>query len=120
MYGKYGCRKYYEQAENLLLPDYIDLIERLVHRLRDKGDNTLPIQLDWQELYGLGKGLWDDEDTPRSMSIDSDEEALYFKTGLTWVSLQWTAEISRDTGSRHVSQVEGDVPGATGPKTCQV
>ena len=50
-----------KQAEHLPLPDYIELIERLVHRLRDKRD-TPPIQYDWQELYGLGKGLWDNED----------------------------------------------------------
>lgn len=49
------------EAESLPLPDYIDLIERLVHRLRDKGD-TQPVQYNWQELYGLGKGLWDKED----------------------------------------------------------
>jgi hypothetical protein len=49
------------EAETLPLTDYIDLIERLVHRLRDKGD-TPPVQHNWQELYGLGKGLWDDED----------------------------------------------------------
>ena len=49
------------QAENLPLPEYIELIERLVHRLHDKR-NTPPIQRDWQELYGLGKGLWDGED----------------------------------------------------------
>lgn len=49
------------QAENLPLPDYIELIERLVYRLRDKRD-MLPKHRDWQELYGLGKGLWADED----------------------------------------------------------
>lgn len=35
------------QAENLPLPDKRD---------------DLPRQLDWQGLYGLGKGLWADED----------------------------------------------------------
>ena len=49
------------QADSLPLPDYIDLIERLVHRLRDKRDMQ-PIQHDWNDLYGLGKGLWNDED----------------------------------------------------------
>ncbi len=49
------------EAENLPLPDYIELIERLVHRLRDKG-SAPPLQYDWQELYGAGKGLWDAED----------------------------------------------------------
>jgi hypothetical protein len=50
-----------KQAETLTLPEYIELIEHLVHRLREK--NILAQeQLDWQELYGLGKGLWADED----------------------------------------------------------
>lgn len=49
------------QAETLPLSDYIDLIERLVHRLRDKRD-TQPVQHDWHDLYGLGKGLWNNED----------------------------------------------------------
>jgi hypothetical protein len=49
------------QAENLPPPDYIELIEKLVHQLHNKR-NLLPEKLDWQELYGLGKGLWADED----------------------------------------------------------
>ncbi len=49
------------QAEDLPLSDYLELIERLVHRLRNNRD-TQSIQYDWQELYGLGKGLWADED----------------------------------------------------------
>ena len=50
-----------KQAETLTLPEYIELIEYLVHRLREK---NIPAQeqLDWQELYGLGKGLWVNED----------------------------------------------------------
>lgn len=50
-----------KQAETLTLPEYIELIENLVHRLREK---NIPAQerLDWQKLYGLGKGLWADED----------------------------------------------------------
>lgn len=50
-----------KQAETLTLPEYIELIEHLVRRLREK---NIPAQeqLDWQELYGLGKGLWADED----------------------------------------------------------
>lgn len=49
------------EAENLPFPDYIELIEILVHRLHDKRD-ILPKQLDWEDLYGLGKGLWANED----------------------------------------------------------
>ncbi len=50
-----------KQADDLSLYEHIKLIEILVHRLRDKS-GALPKQLNWQELYGLGKGLWADED----------------------------------------------------------
>jgi hypothetical protein len=50
-----------QQAEALPLPEYIELIERLVHRLREQ-PLTAPQQLDWKPLYGLGKGLWHGED----------------------------------------------------------
>jgi len=50
-----------KQAETLPLSEYIELIEHLVHRLREK---NIPAQeqLDWHALYGLGKGVWADED----------------------------------------------------------
>ena len=50
-----------QQAETLPLPEYIELIERLVHKLREQ---TLPEpkRLDWTPLYGMGKGLWNGED----------------------------------------------------------
>jgi hypothetical protein len=50
-----------KQADDLSLSEHIELIEMLVHRLRDKS-GTMPKPLDWEELYGLGKGLWADED----------------------------------------------------------
>lgn len=48
------------QADNLPLPDYLELIERLVHRLRDKRDAPV-VQHDWQTLYGRGKGIWTED-----------------------------------------------------------
>ena len=50
-----------KQAENLSLSEHIELIDILVHRLHDKS-GTMPKPLDWEGLYGLGKGLWADED----------------------------------------------------------
>ena len=43
------------------MAEYLELIERLVRRLREQ---PLPVQprLDWQPLYGLGKGVWQGED----------------------------------------------------------
>ena len=53
-----------QQAENLPLSDYLELIEQLVHRLRDKLD-TQSVQHDWQELYGRGKGVWTEDESCR-------------------------------------------------------
>ncbi len=50
-----------QQAETLPLPEYLELIERLVHKLRQQ-PLTSRQQLDWKPLYGLGKGLWEGED----------------------------------------------------------
>ena len=51
-----------KQAENLKLPEYIELIEVLVHNLRGKSSLSVKEELDWQGLYGLGQGLWANED----------------------------------------------------------
>lgn len=48
------------QADTLPLPDYLELLERLVHRLRDKRDSPA-VQHDGQKLYGLGKGIWTED-----------------------------------------------------------
>ena len=50
-----------QQAAALPMAEYLELIERLVRRLREQ---PLPVQprLDWQPLYGLGKGVWQGED----------------------------------------------------------
>ena len=41
--------------------DKLRLVERIVHQLgqADLGDK---FDLDWDELYGAGKGLWEGED----------------------------------------------------------
>jgi hypothetical protein len=50
-----------KQAAKLSLKEHIELIEKLTHQLRGKSIN-LNQQFDWKDLYGLGKGLWADED----------------------------------------------------------
>jgi len=50
-----------QQAEALPLPEYIELIERLVHRLKEQ-QLPEPQRLDWTPLYGMGKGVWNGED----------------------------------------------------------
>ena len=49
-----------KQAAKLSLQDQIKLMEVLARQLRRK---SIPAQqLDWAGLYGLGKGLWSNQD----------------------------------------------------------
>jgi hypothetical protein len=41
--------------------DQLKLVEKLAHQLRKSGV-TRKRELDWKDLYGLGKGLWKSED----------------------------------------------------------
>jgi len=51
------------EIEGLPVEDRLELVERIVHSLKT---SHLPKQeLDWKELYGLGKGLW--------MNLDGQE-----------------------------------------------
>ena len=43
------------------LSEHIKLMEALTHQLREKSLSAQQ-KLEWEELYGLGKGLWDNED----------------------------------------------------------
>ncbi|MFX1536715.1 MAG: hypothetical protein ACFFDI_21060 [Promethearchaeota archaeon] len=45
--------------EGLTPQEQLRLVEKIIHNLRNK---TKTKQLDWDLLYGLGKGLWKDED----------------------------------------------------------
>ena len=61
-----------QQAELLPMTEYLELIERLVHRLRERPLPT-PKRLDWQPLYGLGKGLWHGEDAQEYVNRSREE-----------------------------------------------
>jgi hypothetical protein len=50
-----------KQAGKLSLHDHIKLMEALLRQLKEKSI-TEPKELEWERLYGLGKGLWEDED----------------------------------------------------------
>ena len=50
-----------KQSAKLSLHDHIELLELLARQLREKSSSARQ-ELDWSELYGLGKGLWDQED----------------------------------------------------------
>lgn len=50
-----------QQAATLPMADYLEFIERLIHRLREQPP-TVRQRLDWTPLYGMGKGLWHGDD----------------------------------------------------------
>lgn len=50
-----------QQAADLSLHEHIELIEKLTHQLKEKSIH-LNRKLDWKDLYGLGKGIWSEED----------------------------------------------------------
>jgi len=50
-----------KQIESLPSKDQLKLVERIAVLLRKSGLTTKK-KLEWSGLYGLGKGLWNDED----------------------------------------------------------
>jgi hypothetical protein len=50
-----------KEIESLSPKDQLKLVEKLAHQLRKTGI-AVNKELDWKNLYGLGKGLWKRED----------------------------------------------------------
>jgi hypothetical protein len=50
-----------KEIEELTPLEQLKLVERLAHQLR-KTSLIMKKELDWNKLYGLGKGLWKGED----------------------------------------------------------
>jgi hypothetical protein len=50
-----------KEIERLSPKDQLKLVEKLAHQLRKSGI-AVKKELDWEGLYGLGKGLWKGED----------------------------------------------------------
>ena len=50
-----------KQAAKLSIQDHIKLMEVLARQLRGKSISAQQL-LDWASLYGLGKGLWSNQD----------------------------------------------------------
>ncbi len=50
-----------KEIESLTPQEQLKLVERLAHRLR-RTTLALKRELNWEKLYGLGKGLWKEED----------------------------------------------------------
>ncbi len=49
-----------KEIEKLTTHEKLKLVENLANQLR-KGKLSTQKELDWTELYGLGKGLWEDD-----------------------------------------------------------
>lgn len=50
-----------KEIERLSPKDQLKLVEKLAHQLRKTG-LSVKKEIDWKNLYGLGKGLWKGED----------------------------------------------------------
>jgi hypothetical protein len=50
-----------KEIERLSPKEQLKLVEKLVHQL-GKTELAAKKELDWKNLYGLGKGLWKGED----------------------------------------------------------
>lgn len=61
MQRKLTLEKIEKEAERLTPQEQLKLVERLVHQLMKTG-LIIKKELDWNNLYGLGKGLWKGED----------------------------------------------------------
>ena len=51
----------FKLVEGLTPQEQLRLVERIIHKLRETHIAERE-PLDWSELYGLGKGLWNGED----------------------------------------------------------
>jgi hypothetical protein len=63
-----------KEIERLTPQDQLKLVERLAHQLRKTGI-AMKKELDWNKLYGLGKGLWKGEDAQEYVDRLREERA---------------------------------------------
>lgn len=61
MQGKLTLEEIERETERLTPKERLELVEKLIHGLR-KTDIVEGKPFDWNQLYGLGKGLWKGED----------------------------------------------------------
>ena len=61
MQGKRALEMIQKEAERLNPQEQLTLVERIIHKLKETHIAEKK-PLDWNELYGLGKGLWNGED----------------------------------------------------------
>lgn len=64
MYITIKLKKIEKELDHLSKADQVKLLNRLINRLRKK-NLTIKKELDWTKLYGVGRGLWKDEDAQK-------------------------------------------------------
>lgn len=64
MYTTIKLKKIEKELDHLSKADQVKLLNRLINRLRKK-NLTIKKELDWTKLYGVGRGLWKDEDAQK-------------------------------------------------------
>ncbi|MDI6779506.1 MAG: hypothetical protein QME25_04845 [Bacteroidota bacterium] len=57
-------KKIEKELDHLSKADQVKLLNWLINRLRKK-NLTIKKELDWTKLYGVGRGLWKDEDAQK-------------------------------------------------------
>jgi hypothetical protein len=67
-------RRIRKETERLSPEEQLELVEKLVRQLREKG-LTRKAHLDWNKLYGLGKGLWNGEDAQEYVNRSREDRA---------------------------------------------
>ena len=63
-----------KEVEKLSPQEQLKLVERLAHKLRKTG-LAMKKELDWKNLYGLGKGLWKGEDAQEYVNRTRENRA---------------------------------------------
>lgn len=63
-----------KEIERLTPQEKLKLVEMLAHQLRKTG-LVMKKELDWNKLYGLGKGLWKGEDAQEYVNRVREERA---------------------------------------------
>ncbi|HET6514092.1 MAG TPA: hypothetical protein VFG09_02955 [Thermodesulfovibrionales bacterium] len=65
-----------KEIEKLSPKDQLNLVEKLAHQL-SKAGLAEKKELDWKNIYGLGKGLWRGEDAQEYVNRLREECTLY-------------------------------------------
>ena len=72
MQKKLSLEKIEKETDRLTTQEQLKLVERLIHKLRITGV-VKKKNLDWNQLYGLGKGLWQGKDGQEYVNLLREE-----------------------------------------------